>query len=500
MRCVLVIPSWVPEDIFPAKLAGSQLNYWQPLGTLYVASSLMRAGHEVRFLNGAFMSHQAILDEVKALRPGFAGIYSTTFGWAGARRTAADLKALDPSMFVCAGGPYPIAVRERCLEQDCSFDAAVTGEGERTLVELLERLGRGEDLDGVAGVAFRRGADVVANPPRPLDVKLDELPFPDRSLLGDADLYVPPPAMYRRKPVAIMLTSRGCTRKCIYCFQMDKERKSGIRYRSVENVLEEIELLLRQGYKEIKFIDDTFAQDRERAMRIAREITRRRLDFTWFASACVNQVDAELLQAFKKAGCWAILYGVESGVQKNLNTIRKGISLAQARNAVAWAKQAGLKVQTTFMFGIPGETYDDALRTIELACELDADMASFHAIVPFPGTHLYDHVAEYGTISQELTDFTYQGAAFVPHTMTREQIRELRQRAYRAFYSRPRYLIRRLLGLRHMDELRTAARSARSLFWLWAKKDVFDRSSAKRSIAERDARDGGEEYRPPLSV
>ncbi len=500
MRCLLVIPSWVPEDIFPAKLAGSQLNYWQPLGTLYVASSLMRAGHEVRFLNGAFMTHQEILDEVAKFRPGFAGVYSTTFGWAGARRTAADLKARDPSTFVCAGGPYPIAVRERCLEQDRNFDAAVTGEGERTLVELLDRLGRGEGLEGLAGVVFRRATDVVANPPRPLDVKLDELPFPDRKLLGDTNLYLPPPAMYRRKPVAIMLTSRGCSRRCIYCFQMDKERKSGVRYRSVENVLEEIELLLRQGYREIKFIDDTFAQDRERALRVAREITRRKLDFTWFASACVNQVDAELLQAFKKAGCWAILYGIESGVQKNLNTIRKGINLAQARSAVRWAKQAGLKVQTTFMFGIPGETYEEALRTIEFACELDADMASFHAIVPFPGTHLYDHVAEYGTISHELTDFTYQGAAFVPHTMTREQIRELRQRAYRTFYSRPRYLLRRLVGLRHVDELRTALKSARSLFWLWAKKDVFDRPSPGRKIARQDAPGGGEECRPPLGV
>jgi len=160
--------------------------------------------------------------------------------------------------------------------------------------------------------------------------------------------------MYRRKPVAVVLTSRGCNRHCIFCFQMDRKRRTGIRYRSVENVLEEIELCLRQGYREIKFIDDTFAEDRERAMRLAREIKRRRLDFTWFASACVNQVDREMLQAFREAGCWAILFGVESGVQKNLNTLRKGITLAQARNAVRWAKEAGLRVQTTFVLGIPG--------------------------------------------------------------------------------------------------------------------------------------------------
>ncbi len=480
MRCVLVIPSWAPEDIFPSKTAGAQLNYWQPLGTLYVASSLMQAGHEVRFLNGAFLSHEAILDEVAAFRPHFAGIYSTTFGWQGAERTAADVRRRDPRVFLCVGGPYPIAVQDRCLTEGRSFDAAVTGEGERTVVEMVERLARGEGLGGVKGLVFRDGEDIRVNPPRPLMASLDELPFPDRSLLGDANRYLPPPAMYRRKPVAVMLTSRGCNRKCIFCFQMDKERKTGIRYRSVENVLEEIELCLEQGYREIKFIDDTFAQDRRRAIRLAREIKRRRLDFTWFASACVNQVDPELLLAFKEAGCWAILYGVESGVQKNLNTIRKGISLPQVRSAVRWAKDVGLQVQTTFVFGIPGETYDEALRTIEFACDIAPDMASFHAIAPFPGTTLYDRVAEYGTLSADLTDFTYQGAAFVPHTMTREQIWELRQRAYRTFYSRPGLLVRKLLGLRNREDLGVALKSARALFWLWARKGLFRRDERSR--------------------
>lgn len=480
MRCALVIPSWAPEDIFPSQTARSQLNYWQPLGTLYVASSLMQAGHAVRFLDGAFLSHQAILDELAGFRPDWVGIYATTFGWTQAERTAVDIKDRHPGVFVCAGGPYPTGVHDRCLTQGRGFDAAVTGEGERTAVEMVDRLGRGLGLDGVRGLVFREGGAIRANPPRPLAANLDELPFPARELLGDTRRYIPPPAMYRRKPVAVVLTSRGCNRKCIFCFQMDRERKTGIRYRSVENVLEEIELCLRQGYREIKFIDDTFAEDRQRAMRLASEIRRRRLDFSWFASACVDQVDRELLLAFREAGCWAILFGVESGVQKNLNAIRKGTTLSQARNAVQWAKQAGLKVQATFMLGIPRETYAEALRTIEFACEIAPDVASFHALAPFPGTHLYDHAGEYGTLSEDLADFTYQGAAFVPHTMTREQISELRQRAYRMFYSRPAFLFRRLLGLRRRADLEVAWKSAKGLFWLWAKKDLFDVSTARR--------------------
>ncbi len=473
MRCVLVIPAWVPGDVFPAKTAGVQLNYWQPLGTLYVASSLKRAGHEVRFLDGAFLSHAEILDAVAAFRPRWVGIYATTFGWPRARRTAADVRARLPGAFICAGGPYPIAVQDGCLRECAALDAVVTGEGERTSVEMVERLAKREGLRGVEGLAHREGGEIVLEPPRPLDAKLDELPFPDRGLLGDASRYTPPPAMYRRAPVAIVLTSRGCNRRCIFCFQLDRERRSGIRYRTVENVLDEVERCLAQGFREIKFIDDTFAQDRQRALLIAREIKRRKLDFTWFASACVNQVDPELLHAFREAGCWAILFGVESGVPKNLATLRKGISLQQARNAVRWAKEAGLHVQTTFMFGIPGETYAEALRTIDFACELGADVASFHAIVPFPGTWLHDHVGELGTVSKDLVDFTYQGAAFVPHTMTRDQIRELRQRAYRTFYSRPAFLARRLLRLRSVRDLKISLRSARTLLSLWTGKDAL---------------------------
>ncbi|HXW69763.1 MAG TPA: radical SAM protein, partial [Dissulfurispiraceae bacterium] len=304
MKCALVIPAWVPGDIFSSKTAGSQINYWQPLGTLYVAAVLREAGHEVRFLNGAFSTHDAICAELKAFNPGFIGLYSTAFGWGKAKKSAGAFRALlGRQVFICAGGPYPIAVQEKCLaDAGSSMDAIITGEGEYTTLELLERLGTGRGLEGVEGVVYREGGSIKKNPPRPLISDLDAIPFPARELLGDARQYIPPPATYRRKPVAVIITSRGCNRNCIYCFQIDKTRHTGIRYRSVENVLKEIEHCLNEGFREIKFIDDTLAADYSRAMRLAGEIKARGFDFTWFASACVNQVDKPLLQAFKDAG------------------------------------------------------------------------------------------------------------------------------------------------------------------------------------------------------
>jgi len=475
MKCALIIPAWAPEDIFSSKTAGSQINYWQPLGTLYVAAAMQKSGHEVRFYNGAFMGHDEIIAQVKEFQPKFTGLYSTTFGWEKAKRTAATLKNLPGEVFITVGGPYPVAVQEECLRDCPDIDAVVTGEGEITAVEMLARLESGRDLEGVGGVAFRQGGNIKKNPPRPLITNLDSLPFPARELLGEAEKYIPPPATYKRKPVAVIMTARGCNRHCLYCFQIDKYRKSGIRYRSVENVMAEIELLLSQGYREIKFIDDTLAADYTRAMRIATEIKKRGLDFTWFASAVVNQVDKPLLQAFRDAGCWAILFGAESGVQKDLNAIRKGITPDQIRSAVKAAKEVGLTVYTPFLFGIPGQTYEDGLKSIEFALELDPDIANFHAITPFPGTELYDNIDKYGTMSEDLTDFTYQGAAFVPYTMTRDEIAELRQLALKRFYSRPRFLWRRLLALRSINDLLAAWQGMKSLFWLQKEKNLFKR-------------------------
>jgi radical SAM superfamily enzyme YgiQ (UPF0313 family) len=473
MKCALIIPAWAPEDIFSSKTAGSQINYWQPLGTLYVAAAMQKAGHEVRFYNGAFLSHQEIMAQVKAFQPKFTGIYSTTFGWGKAKVTAAALRNLLAGVFITIGGPYPVAVQEKCLHDCQDIDGVVTGEGEITVVEMLARLESGRDLAGVAGVAFRHGGNIKKNPPRPLITDLDSLPFPARELLGEAGKYIPPPATYKRKPVAVIMTARGCNRHCLYCFQIDKHRKSGIRYRSVENVMDEIKLVLSQGYREIKFIDDTFAADYNRAMTIATEIKRRGFDFTWFASAVVNQVDKPLLQAFKDAGCWAILFGAESGVQKDLNAIRKGITPDQIRSAVKAAKAVGLTVYTPFLFGIPGQTYEDGLKTIEFALEVDPDIANFHAITPFPGTELYDNIEKYGTMSEDLSDYTYQGAAFVPYTMTRDEIAELRQLALKRFYSRPKFLWRRLLALRSINDLLAAWQGLKSLFWLQAEKNLF---------------------------
>ena len=116
MKCAIVIPSWIPEEIFSSKTAGSQINYWQPLGTLYVASSILDAGYDVKFLNGAFMSNSEIINEIVAYKPDVVGLYSTTFGWNKAVLTASEIRNRLNDIFIAVGGPYPVAVQENVLK------------------------------------------------------------------------------------------------------------------------------------------------------------------------------------------------------------------------------------------------------------------------------------------------------------------------------------------------------------------------------------------------
>lgn len=471
MKSMVILPSWKPDDIYPSKLAKSAISYQHPLGLLYIATCIQEAGYEVQLVDGAFWTHREVIDKVRQFKPGFVGVSANASMWKKAAKTAEDIKAVDPAIHISVAGPFPSAVEEKCLELCKHFDSVVIGEGEETVPDLLARVEAGESLEGVAGVAYRAaGGAIVKNPPRPLVENLDTIPIPRRELLGDFEKYESPPGSYKHKPIAIVMTSRGCKARCIYCFQMKGERR--IRFRSVENVVQEIdELINRYGFKEIRFLDETFTADRERAMEILRQLKQKKLKFSFYVSSRVNTVDYELLKAMKDAGCWAILFGAESGVQKNLNTMKKGISLDQTRAAVKAAKKAGLKVYTPFIIGIPGETYQEALKTIDFAIELDPHYANFHSMTPFPGTELYENIDEYGTMSMDTDDYTFEGAAFVPFTMTREQIDELRTLAFRKFYSRPKFIVRRLFEIRSWYDFRTVMKGTTSFFWLWFQRD-----------------------------
>lgn len=483
MKCSLIFPSWNSYETFSKYTARNQVNFWIPLGISYIAGMLVKEGHEVDLIDGSFHTHEEIMDRVRNFHPSYIGISSTTFGWKGAVRIAGDVKKFHPQIHVSVGGPYPIAKKEEIFNEPGSeyIDSMCFTEGEYVTLEILERIQLGRDLSGVKGTIFRDdGGNIIVNEKRKPIENLDDLPFPARDLLGDLNKYVSPPGTYKRLPMTTLLTSRGCSNLCIYCFQIYRDRH--IRYRSAENVVAEIEECINKyGIKEIKFIDDQFTGNYERVEKICSLIKEKKLDITWYASAIASSVDKALLQKMKDAGCWAVLFGAETGVQKNLDMIQKNITLDQVRNAVRWAKEVGIKPYTPFMFGIPGETYEDGLKTIEFACELDSNYVDFNALTPFPGTTIYNEHEKYGEISKDTSEYTFQHASFVPYTMTREEIVKLRQLAFKRFYSRPKYIMRKLLEVRSMNDIKTLIKGGCSLFWIWIGKDIFNPNKINRN-------------------
>ncbi len=155
----------------------------------------------------------------------------------------------------------------------------------------------------------------------------------------------------------------------------------------------------------------------------------------------------------KKAGCWNIFYGIESGNQDLLDVIGKGVTLEQIRNAIKWTKEAGIEIRANFMLALPGETPEKAQKTIDFAKELDPDFVKFNITTPYPGTRLHTQALEHGTLESSLDRFTNYFPVFVPNGYSsKDEIIKMRKKAYREFFFRPSYILKRLFKIRSFGE------------------------------------------------
>jgi anaerobic magnesium-protoporphyrin IX monomethyl ester cyclase len=474
MRCAVLVPEWRREDVFLAAFARSMGSYQEPSGVLYVAASLLAAGHSVLYDDGALRSNAQMMRRVRMFQPGFVGLSVVAPLWPSTKRLLRDLRQALPNATLAVGGPWPMAAARACLDDAPELDLVFTCEGELASVDVAAALEGGGDLSGIPGLVWRAAdGGVVDNGYREPIQDLDALPFPARQLMGsDIQRCSLPPGGFRAAPVTHLIGSRGCTNRCIYCFHYEREAK--IRLRSPENMVAEVlECVDRFGFREVRFLDDNFTTDRERVFRFCDLLEQSGVRIPWYVSSRVDTVDAEMLRRMKAAGCWAVLYGIESGVQKNLDTIGKNVTVEQVREVVADTHAAGIEMFLPFMFGIPGETYQEGLETIDFALELDPYYANFNAITPFPGTWLWDHGEGLGQVVREPHRLTFQGGAFTPHSMSKAELERLRQIAFRRFYTRPRFALRWLRGAGNRHVARAILRGIPSMASLWLDRGAF---------------------------
>ncbi len=305
------------------------------------------------------------------------------------------------------------------------------------MLELAQRVEAGKDYRDVVGTTVRgKDGAIVRNPKRAHIENLDELPFPARHMWP-----LEATSKYGRVMFDI-IASRGCSFACDFCIEVRMHGQK-FRKRSVENVCAELEQCKKDfGATWFSFVDAAFTVDQQFTSDLCDEIIKRNLNINWVAGTRVDMVSKELLAKMAKAGCKSMWYGVESGAQNVLNEMRKGITLEQTKKAFAWTVEAGMKPDPNVVLGFPGETKESAWATIKLCQEIaPLYMASYTIATPYPGTPLYYQVKEKGYLKD--TDFDHYDTAtptFETPTMTIQELRKLRAKAWSSFYERPSYI------------------------------------------------------------
>lgn len=356
-----------------------------PLGPLYLAAALEAKGHRVKIID--LRTEKTILQEMIPRGRDFYGVSATTGEYNYAKQIAEILRSREPNATRIIGGCHATHLPVETL-REMDYDLAVIGEGEETILELMEWT----PPELVKGIAYREGDDIVVNEERPLIQDLDTIPFPARHLLPTSfapDLYYG--ARYGRGEIATsLITERGCPFNCAYCANWDRK----LRFRSVENVVEEVKLCIEKfNCRRFKIIDDEFGMGRERAFDLMAALEPLGIHFR--AATRSDVVNAELLIAMKRAGLDEISYGVETADDDVLRRINKRETVEDSMSAVGWAKALGIRVKTYLMVCLPYETWDTVQRVKDFMRMTKPDKWTLSTFIPYPGCDIYKQPEKY---------------------------------------------------------------------------------------------------------
>lgn len=444
---------------------GVWTTLWPPISLATVGAILERDGHDVDALDASAVGYprDRLLADIERDRPD-AVIWSTgTPSIAADLELADEIRAVAPATRTAVFGTHVTALDESCLEQTPGLDAIFRNEPEATASEWVARLDEPSSWSEVLGLSFRGDGRIERSPDRPFLDDLDALPDPAWHLF-DLDVYRLP---LKGSRFLMVTPHRGCPYPCSYC-TAQTYYGAKLRRRSIQRVRDEIRRNVEvHGVRELFFWSDTFTIDKRYVMELCNAIEP--LGVTWASNSRVDTIDPELARAMRRAGCWMISFGIESGDQASLDAAGKGATVEEAEQAVRIAKDAGIKVAGHFVLGIPGETSESLEKTLALAERLPLDFEQFYCAVPFPGSRLYTEATTKGWLAETAFDRFRQDEAILELPgLTAEEVMAYRQRAYRRFYSRPRVALGALsmLSPRNLGQLGTAVK--RFLGWTHA--------------------------------
>lgn len=405
-----------------------------PLGLGYLAACVgNQPGREVLIMDCAedAPAHEDMLNIVREMKPDVIGATVYTYHVNDVLAFMRAAKSAHPGGTTIVGGPHPTALPEM-MAGDQSIDIVVRGEGETTFRELIDRIEGRRNFHDVDGIAYRLDNKVVINRARALIADLDTIPSPAWSLLP-IRAYKHPDYGHPRmnEPYFInMLATRGCPYNCIFCGAADVWGRR-LRKHSPGRIAEEMRRLNQEyGVRSVRFSDSTLTVDRKWVVALCDALVKLDVDVAWEANARADSIDEDLLLRMREAKCKALSLGVESGDEQVLKLAKKNQSLEQVRHAFQLMRKTGMFSWAFFMIGLPGETRESIMRTIEFAEEIDPDQVSVCAFAtPYPGTELYDMAKEEGNLSAiPWEDFHHsRKILYIPKALTVTDIEEGRR-------------------------------------------------------------------------
>jgi anaerobic magnesium-protoporphyrin IX monomethyl ester cyclase len=463
---VLLVNPAIDKEKKYGKLVSMMLTPSVPLSIVFLGSFLEKQGYEVRLFDEQIelLTENRIQDVVTEFRPGVIGFSCTTPGMARAREIAADIKKINPEIKVVMGNIHPTVLPEETLK-DPNVDIVVRGEGEFTFLEYLQAIENRGDIKTIDGISHRLNGSYNHTVNRQYQKDLDIFPPVNWKLLTNFNTSY---------TIEWILTSRGCPYKCVFC---SARSVSGFKYRfnSPQRVIEEVTTVINDyGAKFFSFADDNFVVRKDRTREICNLLIERgyHKNTKWLCQTRADAVDEPLLELMRKAGCEYISFGIETGTQRLLDLIGKSVKIETIEKAVNMAHRAGIKSRGSFMLGLPTETREDSLATIDFALRLPLDIAKFNLAVPYPGTELLNMaVAEGLLVTDDWSNInTAAGlsnteAFYIPKGRTMAELAKLQKMAHTRFYLRPKQ-IWRILKRENIDFNLPKIQSLRQFFEL----------------------------------
>ncbi len=411
------------------EVAGS----WVPLYYVYLAGAARAAGYEAEIYDAMTkkVGYEEIGRKIEESRPDYVAVSVITCTCPDAIRVVELAKEIDPSIKTILGGIHATFMFEEMFSRTGAIDFIVRGEGEISLVELLNALDAGTDLSGVKGIVYRDGDRPVATPPRPFMETFDALPMGwDLLDWNDYTYYILPGSR-----LGAICTSRGCSQECTFCSQQKFWHKTW-RGRRPEDLVAEMEHLRRvHGVDVVLLTDDYPSPDRERWERYLDLVIERDLGMKILMETRAEDIirDRDILDKYKKAGIIHIYVGTEATEQESLDLIKKDLSIEESKEALRLLREVGIITETSMILGFPEETMDSIERTLRLAMDFNPDFAHFLAIAPWPYSDIYDELKDYIAVT-DYKKYNLIDPIIKPRAMSLEEMDQAIVDCYRAFY------------------------------------------------------------------